>query len=273
MKRKTARIVAKVRKKPGKKTDLLVRKQSVSKESDPPVHPWRVCPYGQHQVKTHALHEPPSKKKSAGSISTRHFHCANNPSGKDELRPYEIQQIATLHFSALKNRPCPLPLKWSDRGNLYDYLIAGWVQYWNEVLKPDEPLDPNLVKGLIASESNFLPSVLADPTKSNSARGLMQVTNLTRKLLSGDHQDLKDHYIMVTKSDLNDPNINICAGVRWLFEKRRLSSHDLKRPATWVEAVWAYKDISDASSPAKKKQMIAAFGEFYEELKKCDIKR
>ena len=34
------------------------------------------------------------------------------------------------------------------------------------------------------------------------------------------------------------PN-NICAGIRWLFEKRRLASHNLKKIASWEETVWS----------------------------------
>ena len=186
----------------------------------PPVHPWRLCPYGEHWVKTHPLHVPPSKAHPSGSVTTRHEHCAHNPSGRDELYPDEIQEIASKHFSNLKNRPCPLPLTFRAAGSKYDDLIAGWVQYWNEVLKPDVPLDPNLVKALIASESGFDPNILANKKNSNSARGLTQITNDSRKLLGGGKGGLKDHLITVTKEDLNDPNINICAGVRWLFEKK-----------------------------------------------------
>jgi hypothetical protein len=39
----------------------------------------------------------------------------------------------------------------------------------------------------------------------------------------------------LTVPPLNDPNVNICAGVRWLFEKRRLTPNHLKRAATWLE--------------------------------------
>jgi hypothetical protein len=40
---------------------------------------------------------------------------------------------------------------------------------------------------------------------------------------------------------LNDPSVNICAGVRWLFEKRRLTSSRLKKSASWLDGVWDYK--------------------------------
>jgi len=147
----------------------------------PPVHPWRVCPYGEHWVRTHPLHVPPSKTHPEGSVTTRREHCARNPSGKDQLYPEEIQEIANQHFSDLKSKPCLIDLGYHNKGGKYDNLIAGWVQYWNDVLKPDESLDPNLVKALIASESRFEPTLLANKNNSNSARGLTQITRERRK--------------------------------------------------------------------------------------------
>lgn len=261
--------------KPKRKT-VTRKSPSVKKniKADPkplrsPVHPWRICPYGEHWVKTHPLHVPPSKTRPEGSITTRHEHCARNPSGKDQLYPEEIQEIANQNFSNLKDRPCPLSLIFGVDGNKFDDSIAGWVQYWNIVLKPDEPLDPNLVKALIASESGFNPNALANKKNSNSARGLMQITNESRKLLGGDHGDLKDHIISVTKAELNDPNINICAGVRWLFEKRRLLSARLKKSATWEETIWDYKAIKQAKTKKKAEDIKSEFNKFYEELQKC----
>lgn len=263
------KTMAKKRNKPIQKNKSKKEKLKSPEQSLPPVHPWRVCPYGEHWVRTHPLHVPPSETHPEGSVTTRHEHCASNPSGKDQLYPEEIQEIANQNFSNVKSRPCPLPSKFGAKGSQYDDLIAGWVQYWNEVLKPDEPLDPNLVKALIASESGFNPNSLAKPKDSNSARGLMQITNGTRKLLGGDHDDLKDHLITVTKTELNDPNVNICAGIRWLFEKRRQTSVHLKRPASWVETVWEYKGVKLAKTKEAAEKMKKIFNGFYEEFQKC----
>ncbi|MBI4404304.1 MAG: hypothetical protein HY537_09100 [Deltaproteobacteria bacterium] len=142
----------KIRSSKGKLDDMR------KKTPPPSVHPWRVCPYGEHWVRTHPLHVPPSHTFPEGHTTTRHEHCAHNPSRKDQFYPDEIREIAKQHFSDLKSRPCPLPLGYGDRGSKYDDLIAGWVQYWNEVLKPDVPLDSNLVKALIATESSFDPN-------------------------------------------------------------------------------------------------------------------
>jgi hypothetical protein len=258
-------------KKAARKTHFPKKKTEVKpKQPLPSVHPWRVCPYGEHWVRTHPLHVPSSKTHPEGSVTTRHEHCARNPSGKDQLYPEEIQEIANQNFSSLKNRPFPLPSKFGSQGSKYDDFIAGWVQYWNGVLKPDEPLDPNLVKPLIASESGFNPNTLANKKNSNTARGLMQITNDTRKLLDGFQGDPKDHLITVTKAELNDPNVNICAGVRWFFEKRPQASAHLKRPATWIETVWEYKGVKLAKTKKQAENIQKIFKDFYEEFQKCE---
>ncbi len=232
-----------------------------------PVHPWRACPYGQHTVITHAENIPPSRSHPKGVVTTRHQHCARNPSGKDQLYAEEIQEISAQNFSGLKNRLCPISLGFSN-GDKYDDLIAGWVQYWNEVLKPAVPLEPNLIKALIASEARFNPNLLFNKKDSNSARGLTQITNSTRKILGNAKGELKDHFITVNKTDLNDPSVNICAGVRWLFQKKKLASIHLVRPATWLEAVQEYKGASIATK-ARAKVLMNRFEKFYEDCRKC----
>ena len=74
-----------------------------------------------------------------------------------------------------------------------------------------------------------------------------------------------------TKKDLNDPNVNICAGVRWLFRKRDLASTKLKRTATWIEAGEEYKvDVKALLKGNKKAQKdVAPFLKFLEEVHKC----
>ena len=241
------------------------------KRSQPPVHPWRVCPYGEHWVRTHPLHVPPSKAHPEGSTTTRREHCARNPSGKDQLYPDEIKEIANQNFSKIKDKPCPLDLGFGQKGTMYDDLIAGWVQYWNDVLKPDEPLDPNLVKALIASESGFDPNQLANKKNSNSARGLMQITNDTRKIFGDPLGELKDHFLTLTKKDLNDPGVNICAGVRWIFHKRKLLSSKLVHPATWLETVSTYKGTAKTTAE-RAKSILEKFKEKYEALQRCERK-
>lgn len=241
--------------------------QKTKEQQNGNVHPWRHCPYGEHWVITHPMNVPPSETIPEEHITTRHGHCAKNPSGKDQLYPNEITEIANQYFFNLKDMPCPLSLNFKDGGK-YDNLIAGWVQYWNDVLKPSTPLDANLIKALIATESSFNPERLADENKPNSARGLMQITNSTREILGDDEGELKDHFVNVTREELNDPGTNICAGIRWLFQKRAIASSRLKHPATWIDAVYEYKGLTTASKE-RAQELINRFKEKYEELQKC----
>lgn len=165
------------------------------------IHPWRICSAGEHWVRTHPLHIPPSEKNPGGSVTTRKGHCARNPTGKDQLYPDEIQEIAERNFATVEEKPCPLGLEFGDEGSKYDDLIAGWTKYWNDVLKPDVLLDPNIVKALIATESRFIPNILANKNDQDSARGLMQITNSTRKNLGNEKGELKDHFLTLTREE------------------------------------------------------------------------
>ncbi|OFZ81315.1 MAG: hypothetical protein A2583_10330 [Bdellovibrionales bacterium RIFOXYD1_FULL_53_11] len=193
---------------------------------------------------------PPSEAHPAGYTTTRHAHCASNPTGRDQLYPDEIQDIANKNFSKIKDKPCPLPLKFPN-GSKFDHFIAGWVRYWNDVFKPDDPLDPNLVKALIASESSFYPDKLADKKRQSSARGLMQITNDTRKIIGDEKGEIKDHYLTVTRQELNDPGVNICAGIRWLFHK------------------FEYKGCLKATDKKRANEIMNIFRDYLEAYRKC----
>jgi hypothetical protein len=245
--------------------------KKAQKKSFPQPHPWRLCPTGDHWVSIHPMRVPPSKTHPAGSITTRHGHCAKNPSKKDQLYPDEIVEITQHSFQDLKSKPCPIDLGFKKKGAQFDDLIAGWTKYWNEVLKPQIPLDPNIVKALIASESSFNPEMLANKKNSNSARGLMQILNSTRKTLGDENGELQDHFLTVTKNELSDPSTNICAGIRWLFQKQKLASSFLGREASWEEAVMNYKGKlkSKPGDPEAIKQRTI-FKKYLEKLEKCE---
>ncbi len=121
---------------------------------------------------------------------------------------------------------------------------------------------------MIGSESSFDPKALAYKKKPNSARGLMQVTNESRKTLGNEKGEIKDHYITVTREELNDPNLNICAGIRWLFQKQKLASGHLGRLATWDETIQEFKGLRGKSKEIKEKNM-KVFNKFKKELDLC----
>jgi len=145
-----------------KKTTLPLKKRSQNTTSS------SSCPIGSHWVRTHPMTVPPSKK-SPGGVTTRRAHCARNPANsKVSFSPQEIKKIAIAGTFRSKKKPCDLKFRFDD-GNTYDDLIAGWTDYWNKEFGPDVPLDSNLVKALIASDSGFRKLLLANPKNPLSA--------------------------------------------------------------------------------------------------------
>jgi len=237
-----------------------------------PLHPWRICPIGQHWVRTHDVHCEPGPQHSEGTTYVRHGHCHSNPSHKDQFYPQEMENIAKEFFPGLTGPPAANDLEFDD-GNKFDDLIRGWTKYWNEILDPKVPLDPDLVKALIATESGFNPTADTHMKGSLRARGLMQVTDGTRKTLRDKNGELADHLLILTDKEIYDPNLNIAAGIRWLFQKQKLASHKLKRDADWMEAVLEYKGMQ--RKPRAKQEKIdfprvkADLREYYNTLKKA----
>ncbi len=215
-------------------------------------HPWRICPLGQHWVSSHPLHIPVSNKNPMG-VTLRDGHCRTNPSKKDQLYTDEIQKMAIEYFAQVKHLPKP-NLLGRPNGNKFDLLIAGWTQYWNEVFQPATPLPPNLVKALISTESDFKVTAKVLASEKNWARGLMQVTDQTLSILKDEKGELKDYLVNVDQGDIHDPNLNIAAGIRWLFHKKFLLEKRKKREVTWEEAVMEYKAYTN---DLKKGQLSA----------------
>lgn len=234
-------------------------------------HPWRMCGIGEHWVRTHPMHVPPSKTHPDGYITTRRGHCAKNPSGhNDQLHLDEIQEIAEQNFKNVEPKPCSLSLGYPLFKKEYDDLIAGWTKYWNDIFHLDEPLDVNLVKALMASESSFDARVIVkkkNPKKT--AYGLLQVLEESREIMGNQKGELKKNYIMISSKDLLDPNINICSGIRWLFHKQYLLSHRLKRSATWAETIFEYKG-GRTTTPENMKKIMQKFSDKYTKLQKCE---
>ncbi|MGK5082639.1 hypothetical protein WDW37_04975 [Bdellovibrionota bacterium FG-1] len=80
--------------------------------------------------------------------------------------------------------------------------------------------------------------------------------------------EIADHYITVTREELNEPNTNICAGIRWLFHKRALLSNKLHRPGSWEDTVYDFKGCLIASK-ARAKALMDEFDNAYKVLKEC----
>jgi len=81
-------------------------------------------------------------------------HCRKNPNRHEIFVADEIHEISAKHFRNLKSKPTADAMGF-PQGNQYDDLIGGWTQFWNDIFKLKIPLDPNLIKALVASESGF----------------------------------------------------------------------------------------------------------------------
>ncbi len=207
---------------------------------DKELHPWRACPYGQHWVARHPRYP------SGRQLQDVDGHCRKNPSKKDRLSTDEIELISNLApFRNSKNLPLPYSgkIKVNNAEN-YDILIAGWCRYWNDIFKPEVLIDANFVKALMESESTFDPNAVAQNKKPiGPARGLIQITESTWRILKDRKGEIKDHYIDIKKEELLNPTVNICAGIRWLFRKREILQKRLGRPPTWPEVIVEYKGL------------------------------
>lgn len=204
------------------------------------LHPWRACPYGQHWVIRHPRYPVGRQLQDVDG------HCRKNPSGKDRLTGDEIELISNLSpFKDTENLPLPYAGKTKIKNaEDYDILIAGWCTYWNDIFKPDILIEPNFIKALMESESTFKPKAFAKNKKAiGLARGLIQITEATLRILKDRKGEIKDHYIDIDKEELFTPSKNICASIRWLFRKREILQKRLGRSPTWPEVVVEYKGL------------------------------
>jgi len=236
---------------------------NVSHDEDKKAHPWRICPVGKHFVREYVGHIPPSKSHPDGSTATWHEHCASNLSHKDELSYHEIQYITETYFRSLSGPPVAgLLNNIFPAADNYDVLIRGWVKYWNDIFQEKDLLDANLIKALIGTESSFL----INPSRVRSAHGLMQITQMTFQVLQDPKGELSDYLIRVSWNKILDPTSNICMGVRWLFQKKKLASFRLKRSASWEEAIVEYKGYWDEVDSGHDPQGMQLFRQFYKIL-------
>ncbi|MES2768045.1 MAG: transglycosylase SLT domain-containing protein [Bdellovibrionota bacterium] len=213
-------------------------------------NPWRICPIGEHWVRRHP------KNLKTGKITDHDGHCRKNPSKKDLIKGDEMELISTSDlFLNPKVRVSKNNLKLPQvsllKQNQYDDLISGWTAYWNDVFQLKNPLHPNYVKALMATESTFNPKAKApNPKKIGLARGLLQLTEETTRLAKNHKlHEYRDHLIDLEYEDLWDPNKNIAFGVRHLFRKRETAKARLKREPTWFEVLMDYKGTLKSRTP------------------------
>ena len=148
--------------------------------------------------------------------------------------------IAKHEFPKLDGVPCSYNLGFK-KGNDFDSSIRGWTRYWNEVFRPTMPLDPNLVKALVATESGFNPKAATRvKSASKQAVGLIQLTGDTVNILKDEKGELKNFYVNITEKDRFSADLNLAAGIRWLFRKYEIA-HVRSEAATWLSVIALYK--------------------------------
>ncbi len=227
-------------------------------------HPWRLCPIGEHWVRRHPKH------LQSGRTTDHDGHCRRNKKSKNEFyHADELKMMAEVYFDSLKSDKEVLPISDSlgfSNGKKYDLLIAGWTKFWNDILKPEESLSPDLVKALIATESSF--EIVKDQESSDGkARGLIQITEGTRKILQDLKGELKNHHIELTVDESREPTTNIAAGIRWLHHKKYLLERRIKRKVTWEEAIVEYKGLASQIGKVKKADdIMAEVNKYYKRL-------
>jgi hypothetical protein len=146
--------------------------------------------------------------------------------------------------------------------DLFDDCIAVWVDYFNKKLNLNSPIDPDMIKALIASESSFKPLAT-----NKTATGLTQITTATLKILLNQKGEVKDYLFKgLQKKNLNDPNVSIALGVRWIAYKKVYEDKLLNRNATSDEVIQLYKGILNDKSE-KASEIMKNYREMYGKLK------
>lgn len=214
-------------------------------------------------VREHPRRVPPSRKNPQGSVAIvdRHPRRITGPS----LTAEELKAIAAGYNREGLSYPTPDPLKAED-GNAYDELIAIWTDYFNrQLVKPPEaPLDPDVIKALIGSESDFK----SDPPGNRKAIGIGQITRETLKALIDPDGEAKELVFKgIRQKDLKDPSICIPLATRWLFRKRAVARSKLGRPPTNEELILEYKGLLKSKTQYKE-SALAKYRYNYGLLKK-----
>lgn len=211
-------------------------------------------------VKEHPRKVPVSKKNPAGvTIVDKHprrlkgtFLDAKEIDGT--FKSYDKKNIV---YPAAKKLP-----KYPD-ADKYDDLIAVWTDYFNKKFPSDSLLEPDVVKALIGSESDFR----LDPSNP-LAIGIAQITRETFKVLQDPKGEVKEFiFTKFIQKDLKNPSYAIPMAIRWLFRKKRLATGKLGREPNAEEIILEYKGLLRSNSKYKD-NALKSFREKYALLKK-----
>jgi hypothetical protein len=209
------------------------------------------------RVREHPLKVRVSEKNPTGvTIRDRHLRRLKGT----YLDRSEIESIFKNYDRKNIKYPGKLEIKSSEK---YDDIIAVWTDYFNKKFKADPPLDPDMVKALIESESDFVES-----PKNPKATGIIQITPDTFEHLQDPDGEVKEFIFKdIRKKDLKDPAINIPMGIRWLYRKKRLADGKLGRAANHEDIILEYKGLLKSKSDYKE-AALKKYRKSYAKLKK-----
>jgi len=212
-------------------------------------------------VREHPLHVPVSEKNPTGiTIRDRHLRRLKGT----YLDVDEIESILKNYDRKGIIYPTKGKLNDYPDADKYDDAIAVWTDYFNKKFNADPPLDPDVVKALMASESGFR----TNPRENKKAFGITQITPSTLKIAQDQKGEAKEFiFNKIRQKDLKDPNIAIPMGVRWLFRKRAMAMGKLGRAPSHEEVILEYKGLLKSKTGLKDKA-FKIYQEHYELLKK-----
>ena len=211
-------------------------------------------------VREHPMHVPVSEKNPSG-VTIRDQHLRRLPG--TYLKREEVGEIFKNHGK--KDIPYPASGKIPEHKNAdkYDELIAVWTDYFNSKLKADPPLDPDVFKALLASESGFH----LDTPKNKTAFGIAQITKQTWEILQDPKGEAKEFiFNEIRQKDLKNPDIAIPMGIRWLIYKSKRAAAKLDRQPDQEEIILEYKGLLKSKSKYKD-NALESFRKYYGQLK------
>ncbi len=198
-------------------------------------------------VREHLLKVPVSKRNPTGrTIRDRHVRRLKGT----YLDLEEIESVFKNYDRKSVIYPSKGKLKKYKDSDKYDEVMAVWTDYFNRKFNADPPIDPDVVKALIASESSFNPN---PPGNRAIALGIAQVTKKTFKILLDPKGEVKEFIFKdIRQKDLADPNVSIPMAVRWLHRKNETAAGKLKRIPTHEEVILEYKGLLKSSTKLKE---------------------
>lgn len=213
-------------------------------------------------VREHQMKVPKSEKNPDGfAIRDQHLRRLQGT----YLDSKEIESILKTYDRSDIPFPTKGKLNIYKGADKYDDTIAVWTDFFNKKFNADPPIDPDVIKALIASESSFD----SNPKQNRKiARGIAQITKSTLKIVQDPNGEAKSFIFKgIRQKDLADPNVCIAIAVRWLHRKKETATGKLGKAPSHEDIILEYKGLLKSTS-AYKIAGLKKYREAYEALKK-----